>query len=514
MQELVPISLYGINADKPASELPLDIYSNGSNIKFDDDYVSKVKGYSSAYIPSVAPLHVMNIVSGAISYWIYAGLTKIYVEDGLGGGSPYDLTKVYSVSTTQQIRWTSNYFNGLPILNPKNANPVYWDLNTANDVQAIPGWVAGDKCDVLRSFKNYLIAINVTTGGAKNNNLIKWSSRASAGSLPSTWTPASTNAAGDHEFSDTDDILIDGLRLKDYFVIYKQNSCYMMQEVGGQYIFQFFDLFSEFGALAEGCVVAFENKHAVLTVDDFIVHDGNTFKSTIDSRMKKYLFNNINQDYIDDCHLAHDINNNEILICYTDTNGTIPNKALVWNYREDEWYPPRDIPESYKIANGIYSGNVNDTWDADTQVWNDDITTWDQKLYSAVNDSLIAAGWTDIDLFTFDPNIFTFDNSQYLSYIERESLPIGNDKNMKIVSEIWPDIRAANGSIFTISVGFQQIQNDPIEWKNFTYIVGTHKKADIYGKGRYISLKIADDGQSYWKMGKTLKMNIGDAGKF
>lgn len=512
--KLTPIKLYGINSDAPNSDLPLDIYTGGFNIRFDDGFVKKSKGWVSAYTPTVAPLHIMNIVALTSSYWIYCGTNKIYADDGSGA---VDLTTAYMITPAVSVdgRWTSTQFNGLPILNPKTSDPVYWDLNIANDVVALPGWVTNDKADVIRSYKNYLIAINVTEGGVKNNNLIKWSSRASAGALPDSWTALPTNAAGIKEFSATDDILIDGVKLKDYFVIYKQKSCYLMVEIGGQYVFKFTDLFNEFGALAEGCVVEFEKKHAVLTIDDFIVHDGNTWQSKIDGIMRDALFNTINEEYIEDTYLIHHKSQNEILICFTDTNSTIPNKALTWNYREDTWGTFRDIPESYSMVNGVYAGVIpNETWDADNEIWNDDNTTWDEASYSTVGNTLIAASYSDIALYEFTKTTYDANGAYYNSFVERTSMPLGNDDRVKLVRELWPDIRAVDGTIFDMSIGLQQRPNDAISWKSYTFTVGTDEKVDIYEKGRFISLKISDTETFTWKMSSKLQFDLGDAGKY
>ena len=513
MGQLVPIQLYDINVDQPASELPNSIFSNGSNIQFDDGYIHKYKGYSTTYTPSVAPLHVMNVLTSTSSYWIYAGINKIYVDDGVGPGNPWDLTSVYSIATTVNERWTSTYFNGLPILNPKIADPVYWDLNTANDVQALPGWVTNDRADVIRSWKSYLFALNIENGGTRNANLMKWSSRASAGALPSTWTPAATNAAGQKEFSETDDVLIDAVPLKDLLIVYKQKSCYTVQEIGGQYIFRFGNLFGDFGALAVNCVVQFEKKHAVLSIDDFIVHDGNTWDSVIDDRMRKFLFKSINADAIDTCFLAHKKSDNEILICYPDSSSSIPNKAIAWNYRENTWMPDIPIPECYQMGIGVYSPTVDNTWDSDPQVWDADTTIWNEQLYQSVATTLIAAGYTDTQLYKFDTDSYTANGTYYNSFIERVSLPI-DEGRMKFVDELWPDIRAVDGTEFDISVGFQDRPKDAINWHTQTFIVGTDEKIDVDHKGRFISIKISDKNSTQWKMGKKFQLNMSDAGKY
>lgn len=515
MSKPIPISLYGINSDKPASELQEPVFTSGENIRFNDGYVEKMTGYEDAYTPSVAPLHIMNIVTTSASYWIYAGLSKIYVDDGAGPGNPWDLTTSYVVSTTIGERWNSTYFNGLPILNPKNATPVYWNLNTGTDVQAIPGWVANDTCRVIRSFKNFLIAINIENSGNRNNNLIKWSDRASAGALPGTWAPLSTNAAGDKEFSSSDDILIDGLKLGDYFIVYKQKSCYIMQEIGGQYIFDFDDLFSEFGALAQDCIVSFQKMHAVLTIDDFVIHDGVTWESKIDSRMRSFLFNSINEAYIEDCYLAHDEANNEIMICYPSGSSTIPNKAITWNYREDVWYPPRDIPESYSMAVGVYAPTVDVTWDADSQIWNDDTSLWDGAPYPLVAKSLIAAGYTDTMLYHIKNELYTNDLAAYNSYVQRDTMAIDPDERVKMVHALWPDIRAVNGTQFQISVGVQDRPQASISWTTMTFTVGTDEKIDVDEKGRFLSYKISDNGGGVqWKAGTKILLDISDAGNF
>lgn len=510
--ELLPLKLYGINSDLPSSEDAEIMFTNGKNVKFDDGYVKKSKGYVEVFsTPSIAPINLLNIETSIISYWIYAGLNKIYATDGT---TEFDITPVATIFTAIDLRWSKTIFNGIPIFTNKTETPIYWDTGPTSPMVAIPGWVSGDKCDVIRSYKNYLIAINVTTGGIKYNNLIKWSSAASAGALPSSWTPASTNDAGDKEFSETDDILIDGLTLRDSFIIYKRKTCHVMRYIGGRYVFKFDGLFDNFGALSEGCVVEFDQQHAVLSIDDFIVHDGNTFKSVIDGKMRKLLFSSINSDYIETCFLVHNSKDNEIWICFPYGTSNIPNYALVWNYREDMWFPFRDIPDSYDIQIGAYSDSSIDlTWDGDGTSWDSDTTKWDERTFSPVSNNLIAADYTNAKLHLFS-DVYDANGVNYTSYIEKLSMPLIDSANMKLISEVWPDIEAADGTIFTIKVGFQKRPNNSIIWITKTFTVGTDEKVNLYGKGRFISYRVESSTGVSWRMKKTTQFNIGVCGKY
>ena len=69
----------GIIKDIPGHELPLNAYSDGQNVRFNDTYVEKSLGHSSVFTPSIEPYYLLSMSTTEVFYWIYAGLSKIYI---------------------------------------------------------------------------------------------------------------------------------------------------------------------------------------------------------------------------------------------------------------------------------------------------------------------------------------------------------------------------------------------------------------------------------------------------
>src|SRR5690349_23740943 len=69
----------GVNQDLSQHELPINAWTDASNIRFLDGYVNQFLGHSQAYgTPSVIPYHILPVIVGTTRYWLYASLAKIY----------------------------------------------------------------------------------------------------------------------------------------------------------------------------------------------------------------------------------------------------------------------------------------------------------------------------------------------------------------------------------------------------------------------------------------------------
>src|SRR6185369_11391462 len=66
---------------------------------------------------------------------------------------------------------------------------------------------------------------------------------------------------------------------------------------------------------------------------------------------------------------------NEVFVCYPQAGNAIPNKALVWNYR-DRTVSYRDIPALHHANFGAVDSSLGDVWDSDGDPWNSDLTLW------------------------------------------------------------------------------------------------------------------------------------------
>mgnify|MGYP003681264861 CR=1 FL=1 len=59
--------------------------------------------------------------------------------------------------------------------------------------------------------------------------------------------------------------IVDGATLGSNFLVYSQDQVWMMEFVGGAFIFNFRKLFDDAGAINQNCIQEIEGKHNVLT---------------------------------------------------------------------------------------------------------------------------------------------------------------------------------------------------------------------------------------------------------
>ena len=215
---------------------------------------------------------------------------------------------------------------------------------------------------------------------------VLWSDAAAPGSIPTSWTAAATNEAGDAELSQTPGPIIDGLPLRSSFMLYKQNSAYIADYVGGNNIFNFRRAFITVGALTRNCIAPYQGKHFVVTDGDIVLTDGSVAESIADNRMRRFLFNQLDQTNFAATFVASLKKENEIWICFPSAGSTFCNLALIWDGAANAW-GVRELPDIAHAASGIISDlTVSEVWDDDSMFWDDDTTAWNQQNFSNAED--------------------------------------------------------------------------------------------------------------------------------
>ena len=499
---LIYVKLQGIESDLQPHEINPALYSGGQNISYDNNGMQKCRGYIQTYgALNNTPLYCLY-TDTIDSEWLYAGVNNISVTSN---GSHIDITPDGGITITEAERWTGGILNGVIVLSSQDIEPIYWDGVLSNKMVTLPGWDPNDRAAVIRPFKNFLVALNVTKVDGNYKNMVKWSDIADSGGIPPTWDHTLPgNLAGENLLGGQEGPLIDALPLGDLLVIYKNNSCYTMQLTGGQFVFAFKDLFRNIGALSKDCIAAFRGQHCVLTPDDVVVHDGRAVQSIVDMRMRKWIFDSINEPY---AHTSYVVNNHprdEIWICFPTKDAQNPNMALVWNYN-DNLFSVRDLPDSPFINIGIVRGDdiddppdiLNPFWDQDNEIWDIDQTPWNKQYLDSTSKNLVMCMGNNLMLQDAGD---TFNNVEFESYVERLSFPTQDLKHVHLVRALRPIIYGDEGTVLKIQVGGQLHANDPIYWTpERDFIVG-QDRFDVFVKGRFLSFKIRSESSGKWQI--------------
>lgn len=495
----------GLNKDLSQHDLPLNAWTDARNIRFLNGYAWQFYGYGQVYdTPSIVPYHLLPVTVGTVKYWIYAGAAKAYAVTITAGAAVHtNITRqtagVDVDYTATPNTWTSTLIGGIPVLNNGTDAPQFWDLNIANNLAALTAWPANTTCKALRSYKNYLIALDVTKAGARFPFMVKWSDSAVPGALPATWDETDTTAdAGETDLAEGPDYIIDGLALRDTFLIYKQASVWRMDYIGGEDIFRFSKVLGTSGALNRNCIVDIDGAHVVLTGSDVILHDGQSGRSCLDRMTRRFLFQDIDVDNAGNAFVFKHSFFNEVYICYPSIGSTACNRCIVWNWVENTC-SIRDVPNIYHAAYGSVDNTLSGTWASDSAPWASDLTAWNGPDFVPSNARVLMGG-TGPKLYMLDSSS-AFDGALPTAYLERRGLSFDFAENMKIVKGIRPRVMGNTGDTITFYVGGQTDPWAEPEWSDaMTHTIGSTVANDCFVTGRYIALKVASGSAYQWRL--------------
>ena len=551
--KIANVGAIGIIKDIPQHELPPEAWTDSKNIRLEAGKVVKFKGHEDVYTQTVSALTAVQTIAGSPwfampvqadtnNYWVYCTGTQVFVAHQTANRinlNKLDTTASATLlySATPSVRWNGDVLAGIPVLNPtKQDSPQVWDQislsNRLQDMQwdssAGTSWATRTAgavvCHSFRAYREYGVGMRTVEGGTGYPRRVRWSHPAVNNSQPDSWEPKASNDAGYVDLDDTVDYIVDGKQLRDTFYVYKENTTWSMQYVGGQKVMSFRPIF-QFGALATDCVAEFFNKHVVLTSDrDIVLHNGMESNSLITNKWRNYLQNEIDINYASNCFLATNYEKREIWICYPQT-GTAEaywcTHALIWNWQDDTWFV-RELPKASFIANGLVDfgdggGVTNRTWDTITDTWDTIDWAWNERNIVGNTRAMLMCKPEDTASSGDTPQLLKLDSTEDFDgvavecYVERTGLPVASSDrqgqpkvdlfSIKYVTEVWPYIDAADGTQIEVYIGSQMHLTDAITWTGpITYTVGTDHKVNCRVMARYLAFKFRTTGSTSWNI--------------
>ena len=506
-ERITNLSQHGVLADLPTQELPPNAWTGGQNVAVNDGSVTNAPGHVEVFDPpTVAPYWCFPMQTETAYFWLYAGSAKIYATDGtthanltrqsLGADDDY--------SMNAQHLWNGGVLSGVLIANNGVDEPQAWvtpslsqDMQNLSDVT---DWDATHTCKVMRPYNNYLIALDITKGSTRYPYKVKWNAPSDPGTINGSWDETdATVDAGENDLIKGGGFVVDGLALRDSFIIYRERSTWVMNYVGGTFVFDFEQLFESTGILAPNCAVEYKGLHYVLTQGDVIAHDGHSPKSIIDQKNRRFLFNAIDSTNYKKCFVAVNQAKEEIWICYPETGSTYVNKALVFRINDGSWMP-RDLPDVSHIESGVIDETGNTTWASDTEAWSSDTTTWNQSFYNPSDIELLMCGVSDTKLYK-GASGNTDNGTNKSCYIERTGLQLGAYQGVSHVHAILPKIQASNGTSISVQIGGEMQPGSGVTWSpSYTFTVGVDNIIPCNVSGRLTAVKFSSNADISWRL--------------
>jgi len=421
----------------------------------------------------------------------------------------------YDANTTKR-KWAATKHNGIVIATNGYDTPQMWPLssgipNKTHAMMELSNWPSStEKCSVIRSFRTFLVGLNWQRTNPEPR-LVKWSTESSFYVAPSTWDETdATLDAGEYELADTPGEIVDGLPLGDSFIIYKNDSIYIMNYVGTPYIFSFKLLTPTIGCLTKNAVAEFEGGHFFMGNSDFYLNDGQSIKPLLPDRLRRAVFDVINAGDTSNpswmkCFVVADHLHNEMLACYPSDASTTVDKAVIWNWRTNT-FSMRDLPTTSHIASGVMAVfPTGQSWTATTGTWNANSSAWGSSAYDTHLENLVFADVTNTKMYR-DNNGNKNDTTNMTSYIERSGYDLGDSQQVKFISAIYPELEVSGNNSVNVYVGSQMSTDGSIEWNPATggapYVFNpnTQSKVSCRMSGKYFGVRFESTGDLDWKL--------------
>ena len=547
----------GIIKDIQPHRLQPNAWSDGLNVRFRNGELGRTHGETAIAELNAYPLYLVPLIYLENFYWIICTTSGIYLWDGEDftditplDDSAFPSTSSYPsaegiyptdgrIAELNTTGWNGGVVAGVAVLNPEGATVPYYYSPTMERCKTLPGWDSTWRAKVIRPYKNFWIAANMTEDSFWYPTRYRWSSAAEPGAIPTEWVASATNTAGDDVLEESQGAITDLVPLRDYLMIYKEDATALMTYVGGTFVLDNRMVFKTRGILSTDCAIEFNAKHFVVTQGDVVVHNGQDVESIAEGLIRQALFDDIDLDNLSNVFVVPNFEGEEIWVCYP-YGTTYASRAAIWNWRSGKW-TFRNLPNVAHIAYGILPEQVgNETWDLVDLNWNQIDTNWSDKKYNPAEQSMLMAqpigGEQNYPSTTAFPSnsaypgegvsillhvdvgsLFGGENyladyafpatdeypstesfpsasnidqvTEFSSWVERRGLKPGDKSGVFMCRAVYP---RGEGGLIKVTLGAHDSPASTIRWSasNTFELGGSSDKIDTRTTGRYLAYRI------------------------
>lgn len=514
---------HGIYNDLPRWSIPANALSDGQNVRA---FHGRLKNFGGRQKVADTPtgfapygLYALQTPNRA-TLWIEAGLTQVYAYDG---NNHTEITRLAGPYTMNEYadRWTGGTQANIAFLNNGADGPQIWaPIDTATrlvdmnyDPQAAAGSQTWDELGytayAMRPFKNTIIAMNLRKGITSLTNNVAWCEFLAPGDTNTDWVPRTTNNAGEQTLGDTTGNIIDGAKLRDDFIIYKEDAVYRCSFTNDSRVFRFTRLPEHVRIINRNCIGVADEFHVVASKDDVQVFDGNTFTSILEHKMREFYKTRMFSERIQTTYVSVFSREDEVWICFPsqDAAGTIksPDLALVWNYH-DNTMSLTDIPEVRAMAQGPIVTPINDRFD-DTEPsdlsFDEDTLRFDETPFDEALDFMVGAHGETLSQFGEVP---TDDGVPRQCLAERVGLILVDEKSgmesidaVHTLREVRPHLQSTG--YVQIRIGAQESPGSGVQWEpEINYNPITETRIKTRATGRLFAYQLSSNANVEWDL--------------
>lgn len=505
----------GVITDAEPFNLPFNAFTRAKNVRFVNKSVEHAPIFRE--VSNLGTIEKPAFVYGLSSQGGYD--TALVVTDSfkvleIANSVPTEVYTDPSLPPNTQP-YTATTLANVAYVNRSDVTPIYRGP-TDTVFSDLPNFAPNTTCRSLRSFGDFMVALNTIEGGVEYPTRIRFSDPVLANQVPSTWDASDlTNSAGFNDLVQMSTPIVDGLSLGINFFIYSSDQVWQMEFVGGAFIFNFRKTFDSSGCINTNCVVELDNKHYVFDNDDIYMHDGITKQSICENRVRNYIFSGIDRSHLDKCYVQDNPALEEIYFCYhsgddlaVHTDATHCNRAAVYNYRSDTWSfmdMPNTVSGSAANINSVESyASVTQTYDNVGGTYHQQESQYQlfslvaSRAYSSADGAISSNRILGIDLadkgYLTKPSVAEF---QFDAVVERVGIDLDEAQiplsGYKIINRIYPQVSTVNADPFIqFQFGAAKYATEvPIYDQKINFNMADDYKVDSRMSGRYLSYKVS-----------------------
>lgn len=509
----------GVNTDRSSVTLPPNVWTEIQNGRCDDGSIGPGVSWMlwDGDVPNAAATWLMYVVRQGVPYWFIAGDSEVFLWDG----SAYVQVNQVIPNAPLQRRWTGIFDGEIPYLNHYLDAPQYADFTDPNyfvdptlkDVIYDPNGTLGVdqtfrdlnyRVRVLRAHKGFVFALGMNKDGNEQGSLVAWDGGTASNIPSSNWVPGPTSLAGEFDCVDSGDSgrCVDGLPLRDDFIIYKENSAWIARRTGSTApVWGLKKLIGIPGILAADCVIEYKGVHYVWGAEDIYVHQGQTAKSIIDDKVRRSFISLIDPDNYENCYAVLNVEKKEIWFCAVLQGQTYPTRALVYQI-VDGTYAVTDLPGCAFMSKGVRIEPSLSYGDADIEYGNANFN-YGTRNFSPLDKAVIGVQAENKDLLQFDIGTTRYDGASDVAFFtrfERTGVPIGSMRDRNMITEL---IFSGEGTgSLSIYVGTQDRPEGPVDWIGPRMLdISSSRRVKIRSrKGEYNCWRIEGQTGSDWRL--------------
>lgn len=250
---------------------------------------------------------------------------------GLYGTSTYGTPRPDSTNVLPASVWSLDTFGQNMVGVMDSDEFLYeWTLNTADPAETILN--APKATALVTTQENILMALGADDGSSLNPRYIKWSTIQDN----TDWTPTATNQARDATLQTQGRIML-GKRTPQGILVLTDEGAFLGTYVGPPFVYTFQRVGSGCGAASRQCAAVTQGATFWMSRSGFYQFNG--FVAPLPCDLTDYVFSDINVAQISKVSAVLFSDHNEVWWLYPSGASLEVDRAVVFNYLSNIWYP-------------------------------------------------------------------------------------------------------------------------------------------------------------------------------